>query len=117
VRVPLALVVGLFLSAAGARAGDVGGPYAKQLSQSDVVQIKSVVSKQPGIPHNVKRIEAVRPDKVAIQTGGRTAMDSATYYDFNVSKHAGKWNVDVASIQITTEITPNHGLDSAAIGR
>jgi hypothetical protein len=116
-RVPLILVIGFFLSAANAGAGEVSGPYAKQLSQSDVAQIKAVVSKQPGMPHNVRKIEAVRPDQVAIQTGGKSGLDSATYYDFKVYKRAGKWAIDVASIEISTEITPNHRLDSDATGR
>ncbi len=116
-RVPLILVIAFFVSAANAGAGEVSGPYAQQLSQSDVAQIKSVVSKQRGIPHNVRKIEAVRRDKVTIQTGGKTGMDSATYYDFNVYKRPGKWVIDASSIEISTETTPNHRLDSDAIGR
>jgi hypothetical protein len=116
-RVPLILVIGFILFAANARAGELSGPYAKQLSQSDVAQIKAVVSKERGIARNVRKIEAVRPDKVAIETGGRTGLDSATYYEFTVSKRSGKWTVDTSSIEITTEPKKNHGLDSDATGQ
>ena len=116
-RVALILVVGLFLSAASTRAGEVSGPFAKQLSQSDVAQIKAAVSKERGIAHNVRKIEAVRADQVAVQTGGKTGLDSATYYDFKVSKRAGKWSVDASSIETSTESTPNHRVDSDATGR
>ena len=92
---------------ASAVQSQVSGPYAKQLSPADVAQIKAMVSKQSGIPHNVRKIEAVRPDKVAIQTGGRTGADSATYYDFNVYKRAGKWAIDTASIENSIESLEN----------
>ena len=113
----IVLFVGFFLSASNTAAGEVRGPYAKQLSQSDVAQIKSAVSKERGIARNVRKIEAVRPDKVAIQTGGKTGMGSATYYDFNVYKRAGKWAIDASSIEISLDTAPNHQLDSDAVGR
>ena len=117
-RVPLALaIVSLALFASGARSGEVSGRYSSHLSASDVAQIKGVISKETGIAHNVKKIEAVAPDKVAIQTGGRTGTDSATYYDFNIYKRAGKWTIDQKSIEISIESTPNHRLDSDATGR
>jgi hypothetical protein len=59
----------------------------------------------------------VSPDKVSIQTGGRTGMDAATYYDFNVSKRSGKWTVDTSSIVMTSDEKNNHRLDSDVIGR
>jgi len=100
-----------------ARAGEVSGPYANRLSQADIAQIKTGVRAERSVPHNVRKIDAVRPDKVAIQAGGRTGMDSATYYDFNVLKRAGKWIVDAASIETSMETTLNHRLDSDSIGR
>jgi hypothetical protein len=120
-RVPITArivsTVGLLIVASSAHSGEVGGPYANRLSQADVAQIKAVVSKQSGIPHNVKKIEALGPDKVAIQTGGRTGMDSATYYDFNVYKRAAKWAIDSSSIEVSIKNTENHRLSSDAIGR
>jgi hypothetical protein len=44
-------------------------------------------------------------------------MESATHYDFAVSKHAGKWTVDTLSIQTTYDLMTNCQLDSDATGR
>jgi hypothetical protein len=87
------------------------GPYANRLSQADIVQIKALVSKEPDIDHRLKKIEAVGPDKVRIQTGGRTAVDENTYDDFNANKRAGRWLIDAASIEISIEkiVLPNNG--------
>ena len=49
----------------------VNGPYANRRSKADVEQIKAVVSKEPGIDHRLKKIEAVRLDKVHIQMGAK----------------------------------------------
>jgi hypothetical protein len=98
-----------------ARAGEVSGPYANRLSQADIAQIKTAVRAERSVPHNVRKIDAVRPDRVAIQTGGRTGMDSATYYDFNVHKRAGKWTMDASSITTTIEATNNRRMDSDVI--
>ena len=84
----------------------ISGPYPNRLSEVDIVRIKALVSKEPGIDHRLKKIDAVRPDKVRIQTGGRTAVDSATYNDFNVYKRAGRWVIDTASIEISVETIP-----------
>jgi|SRR4030095_9089290 hypothetical protein len=113
----LASLVCLTFSASVARAGEVSGPYATRLSQADVTQIKAAVRSEQGIPHNVRKIEAMRPDKVAIQTGGKRGLNMEIYYDFTVSKRAGKWAVDANSVQITDEPTNNHRLDSDATGR
>src|SRR5260370_21814328 len=86
-------------------------PYSNRLSKNYIEQLKALVSKEPGIDHRLKRIEAVRPDKVHIQTGGRTAVDAATYNDFNAYKRAGRWAIDTASIEISIEkiVLPNNG--------
>src|SRR5712692_5418334 len=99
----IGLVVWLFSAVPVARAGEVSGPYANRLSQSDIVQIKAAVSKERSISHNVKKIEAVRPDKVAVQTTARTAIDEDTYYDFNVYKRSGTWAIDENSIQLSID--------------
>ena len=89
----------------------VGGPFANRISKADVEQIKAVVSKEPGIDHRLKKIEAIRLDKVHIQTGGKTAVDTATYNDFSVYKRASRWVIDTASIEISIEtiVLPNSG--------
>jgi len=90
---------------------EIRGPYANRLSKVDVEQLKALVSKEPGIDHRLRKIEAVRPDKVHIQTGGKTAVDTNTYNDFNVYKRTGRWVIDSASIEISLEtiVLPNSG--------
>jgi hypothetical protein len=75
------------------------------------VRHKVLASKKPGIDHRLKKIEALRPDKVHIQTGGKTAVDTATYNDFIVYKRASRWVIDTASIEISIEtiVLPNSG--------
>lgn len=89
----------------------INGPYANRLSQSDIQQITALVSTDSRIDHRLKKIEAVRPDRVHIQTGGRTAVDEDTYNAFNVYKRAGRWVIDAASIEISIEkiVLPNNG--------
>ena len=89
----------------------LSGPYANRLSKADVEQIKAVVSTERGIDHRLKKIEAIGPDKVHIQTGGKTAVDTATYNDFSVYKRTGRWVIDAASIEISIEtiVLPNSG--------
>ncbi len=89
----------------------VTGRYASSLSQGDTQQIRALVTKEPHVDHRLKTIEAVRPDKVHIQTGGKTAVDTNTYNNFNAYKRAGKWTIDTASIEISIEtiVLPNSG--------
>ncbi len=105
-RLPLVANILAFLALSGlsaVAAGEVSGPFAKSISSSDVTQIKATISKERSVSHNVKKIEAVRPDKVVIQTTARTAVDEDTTYDFNVYRRAGKWTIDPNSIQISIE--------------
>ncbi|HST31068.1 MAG TPA: hypothetical protein VLK27_09555 [Chthoniobacterales bacterium] len=95
----------------------VKGPHANRISKADMEQIMAAISKEPDIPHNVRTVEAVSPDKVAVQTGGRSGMESTTYYDFNVSKRSGKWTVDSSSIVMTSDPANNHRMDSDAVAR
>jgi len=93
------------------------GPYANKLSKIDIEQIQAAIAKERGVPRNVRKMEAVRPDKVAVETGGKRGMSLAVYYDFTVSKRSGKWTLDTSSIEITDEPQTNHRLDSDATGR
>ena len=86
-----------------AYAGEVSGPYAKNLTPADVQQIKAAVSRNMHISHNLKKIEAIRPDKVAVMTTSRTGVEEDTTYDFMVDKRKGTWVIDEDSIQIGTE--------------
>jgi len=103
----------VLLSAFGAP--PISGRYANRLSKADIELIMAAVSKEKEIQHNVRTVEATSAGKVLVQTGGRTGMGSATYYDFTVSKKSGKWLVDTSSIQTTFDSTPNHRLDSDVI--
>jgi hypothetical protein len=85
----------------------ISGPYANRLSQGDIQQITALVAKEPGVDHRLKQIEAVHSDQVRIHTGGRTAVDSATWYDFKAYKRAGKWTIDTSSIEISIEPLEN----------
>jgi hypothetical protein len=104
-RAPFAarIVILVALIAVNARSGELSGPYANRISPSDIQQIKAAVSKNMHVSHNVKKIEAVGPDKVTIQTTARTAVDEDTYYQFNAYKRAGTWAIDANSIQISIE--------------
>jgi hypothetical protein len=79
------------------------GRYANRLSQADLEQIKSVVSKERSVDHRLRKIEAVAIDKVHIRSGGRSAVDEDKYYEFNANKRAGAWVIDLNSIQISIE--------------
>jgi hypothetical protein len=35
----------------------IRGPYANRISKTDIDQIMAAVSKEPGIPHNVRTVE------------------------------------------------------------
>ena len=102
VRKTVSLIL-VLLCASIARAGEVSGPYANRVSPDDVKQIKAAVAKNMHISHNVKKIEAVRPDKVTVQTTARTAVDEDTVYEFNEYKRSGAWTIDTNSIQISIE--------------
>lgn len=117
IRVLFVSIACLIFSASFARSGEVSGPCASRLSSADVAQIKAAVRAERGIPNNTRKIEAIRPDKVAVQTGGKRGLNMEIYYDFTVSKRAGKWAVDSNSVQISDEPTNNHRLDSDATGR
>ena len=82
---------------------ELGGRYANSLSQGDLDQIKSVVSKERAVDHRLRKIEAVAIDKVHIHSGGRSAVDEDKYYEFNAHRHAGAWVIDLNSIQISIE--------------
>ena len=82
---------------------ELAGRYANRLSQGDLEQIKSVVSKERAVDHRLRKIEAVAADKVHIQSGGRSAVDEDKYYEFNAFKRAGAWVIDLNSIQISIE--------------
>jgi hypothetical protein len=95
----------------------VRGQYANRISKIDIEQIQAAIAKERGVPRNIRTIEAVAPDKVTIETGGKIGLNLETYYNFTVSKRSGKWTVDSSSIEITDQPGNNHRFDSDATGR
>lgn len=100
-----AVLIVLWMSSPEIRAlpYELAGRYANRLSQGDLDQIKSVVSKERTVDHRLRKIQAVAVDKVHIQSGGRSAVDEDKYYEFNAYKRAGAWAIDLSSIQILIE--------------
>jgi hypothetical protein len=66
-------------------------------------QIKAVVSKERAVDRRIRKIEAIAPDKVRINSGGRSAVDEDKYYEFVAYKRGGAWEIDLNSIQISIE--------------
>ena len=86
-----------------AYSGEISGPFSNRLSPDDVKQIKAAIAKERSVSRNVKKIEAVRPDKVTVQTTARTAVDEDTVYQFKAYKRAGAWAIDTNTIQMSIE--------------
>jgi len=75
----------------------VVGPYASQLSPSDIQQITALVTPSKTTSHIYTRLEAVRPNEVRVKYGGyRRSLegvytsDTAAEY-FTAFKHNGRW--------------------------
>ena len=75
----------------------VVGPYASQLSQSDIQQITALITPSKMTSHLYTRLEAVRPSEVRVMYGGYrrslegvyTSDRSAEY--FTAFKRKGGW--------------------------
>ena len=102
-RIALAVAFAIIAVSAHAAPVEISGRYANRFSQNDLAQIKAVVSKERAVSHTLRKIEAVAADKVHIQSGGRFAVDQDKYYEFDVYKRAGAWEIDLNSIQISIE--------------
>src|SRR4051794_20568958 len=92
-RSPLMLTA-LLLSGCMTSPPLVSGPYASNLSPSDIQQIQSVIALRPNIEHQVRTLEAQRPNRVYVRTGrGPSAHDwsgDALY----VIKRSDGWHID-----------------------
>src|SRR5690349_21163999 len=112
-RILVVVILALFVVMSATHAGEVSGSFANRVSAADVTQIKSAITKNRRISHNVKKIEAVRLDRVVVQTTARTAVDQDTTYEFNIYRRAGTWTIDENSIQISMEYRDfrTHGPD------
>jgi hypothetical protein len=75
----------------------VVGPYAGQLSQSDIQQITALITRSGIASHVYTRLDAVRPDEVRVKyggygrslEGGYTSDPAAEY--FTAFKRHGRW--------------------------
>ncbi len=62
--------VAMFTVAGCATQLQIIGPYAGQLSQSDIQQITALITPSEMTSHVYTRLEAVRPDQVRVKYGG-----------------------------------------------
>jgi hypothetical protein len=75
----------------------VVGPYANQLSASDIQQIRALITPSKMMSHLYTRLEPVRRDEVRIKYGGyRRSVDGVYTSDraaayFTAFKRHGKW--------------------------
>jgi hypothetical protein len=79
---------------------EIVGPYANQLSRADIQQITALVSESEMYDHGKTTLEAVRPNKVAVNYVGYgptidrhyTAYTGGAY--FVALKRNGRWLID-----------------------
>ena len=84
----------------------VVGPYANRLSRDDVHQIKLVVSTRRDIDHGIRKLEAIRPDRVHVESGHIDSLGTWKGSAFFVVKRNGRWVIDEnAGIEATNERT------------
>ena len=73
------------------------GPYANQLSQSDIQEITALITRSKGTSHLYTKLEALRPNEVLVKYGGyRRSMEGVYTSDpsseyFTAFKRNGKW--------------------------
>ena len=85
------------------------GPYANQLSQSDIQQIKALITSNSNFSHLYTRLEAIRSDKVFVKYGGYRRAGGVYTSDpeneyFTAYKRGGKW-VPEGEVGIETTLT------------
>jgi hypothetical protein len=90
------IVVAMLTIAGCATQLQIVGPYASQLSQSDVQQIKALITPQK-TSQVYTRLDVVRPDQVRVKYGGYRrsvegmyTSDPAAEY-FTAFKRHGRW--------------------------
>ena len=72
----------------------VTGPSAASLSTRDIQEIQRAVSDRPNIEHQIRTLEAQRPDRVYVQTGRGPSADDWSGDAFYVIKRSGRWDID-----------------------
>jgi hypothetical protein len=75
----------------------VVGPYAAQLSQSDIQQITALITPSGIASHVYTRLDALRPDEVRVKYGGYGRSPEGVYTSdpaaqyFTAFKRHGRW--------------------------
>jgi len=82
----------LFTLSSCATPVDFSGPYSAGLSQSDVEQIKLLVSQRSDIRKPVFRIWVDRPKSALVQTG-RQSYVGDIFNEFRLAKVHGQWQI------------------------
>jgi hypothetical protein len=100
---------GLFVLGCAAQL-QVAGPYATQLSQSDVHQIVGLLPPSENISHRYTRLQAIHPDEVRVTVGGFGKSVKGSYTSdpakdtFTAVKRRGNWRL-VGPVEVERRIT------------
>jgi hypothetical protein len=87
----------------------IAGPYATQLSQSDIHQITALITPNPDVSQVYTKLEAIRPDTVRVSTGGFAKSHGVWTSDsaadiFTAVKRSGRW-VTTGEAEVERTIT------------
>jgi len=91
------LLAALFAAVGCATQLQVVGPYAGHLSQSDVQQIKALITPSKATSHLWTKLEAVRPNEVRVTYGGYRRSPEGVYTSdksfeyFTAFRRNGRW--------------------------
>jgi hypothetical protein len=75
----------------------VTGPYAAQLSESDIQQITALITPSKITSHVYTTLDAIRPGEVRVKYGGYLRSSEGVYTSdpaadsFTAFKHHGRW--------------------------
>jgi hypothetical protein len=81
------------------------GRYAASLSTRDVQQITQVVAARPDFGRKIRKLQAVRPDRVHVEVERSHGPKSWSGSYFFVVRRGTSWYIEESSIEATTERT------------
>ena len=81
------------------------GRYAARLSTRDVQQVTQVVAARPDLGRRIRKLEAVRPDRVHVEVERSHGPKSWSGSYFFVVRRRTGWYIEESSIEATTERT------------
>jgi hypothetical protein len=75
---------------------ELAGPYSSRLSQTDIQEIRALISSDSDVSHVRTTLDAVRPDEVRVTTRGFGKSQGAWTSDpasaiFTAVKRHGRW--------------------------